>query len=133
MTVAICPNGRLRQWNDDAGWVNRHRLQNRVGSVTGPAGKIWYHDLPEPAPHPDHVKIGMNTGQAWVAGPMTKEGVAVLAMWRAKRVEWQAQLIDLRADREFEEDGSARQIIRDELTHTDRILAIIDGVLSVVD
>lgn len=64
---------------------------------------------------------------------MTKVGVAVLAMWRAKRVEWQAQLIDLRADREFEEDGSARQIIRDGLTHTDRILAIIDGVLSVMD
>ncbi|PWE28761.1 hypothetical protein DDZ14_18825 [Maritimibacter sp. 55A14] len=95
--------------------------------------RLGITDLPDPVPHPDHVKIDMNTGQAWVAGPMTKEEVAELEMWRAKRVEWQVQVTELRADLEVEEDQGIRQIIRDEITHTEQVLAIIDRALSAVD
>ena len=89
-------------------------------------------DLPDPVPHPDHVKIDMDIGEAWVAGPMTREEIAELEMWRRKREEWQAQLTDLHADLEMEEDEGVRQIIHDELKHTERVLTIIDTMLEQV-
>ena len=75
--------------------------------------------------HPDHVKIDLNTGEARVEGPWTKEEKAELEMWQAKREEWEADLAAYRVDLDVEQDEGLREIIRDEIKHTERILSII--------
>ena len=95
--------------------------------------RLGITDLPDPVPHPDHVKIDLNTGEARVEGPWTKEEKAELEMWRAKRDAWQEDLEAYRADLEAEEDEGIRDIIRGEIAHVEHVLGIIDRALSVVD
>jgi len=95
--------------------------------------RLGITDLPDPVPHPDHIKIDMNTGEARVEGPFTKEEKAELEMWRAKRDAWQENLEAYRADLEAEEDEGIRDIIRGEIAHVVHFLGIIDRALSVVD
>ncbi len=95
--------------------------------------RLGITELPPPLPHPDHVKIDMNTGQAWVAGPMTKEEAAELEMWRLKREELREDLVACQADLNVEEDEEIREIIRGEIAHIEGLLAIIDRALSVLD
>ncbi|MEO3416467.1 hypothetical protein AAFO92_17590 [Roseovarius sp. CAU 1744] len=95
--------------------------------------RLGITDLPDPVPHLDHVKIDMHTGQAWVAGPMTKEEAAELEMWRQKRAGWQEDLEVYQADLEVEEDERIRDIIRGEIAHVERVLSIIDRALAAVN
>ncbi|MEO3415751.1 hypothetical protein AAFO92_13935 [Roseovarius sp. CAU 1744] len=73
------------------------------------------------------------TGQAWVAGPMTKEEAAELEMWRTRRARWQEGLEAYQADLEAQEDEGIREIIRGEFADVERVLSSIDRALSVVD
>lgn len=90
--------------------------------------RLGITDLPDPVPHPDHIRIDMNTGEARVEGPFTKEEKAELEVWQAKREEWEADLAAYRVDLEAEQDEGLRKIIRDEIKHTERILRIISQV-----
>lgn len=87
--------------------------------------RLGITDLPDPVPHPDHIKIDLNTGEARVEGPWTKEEKAELEMWRAKRDDWQEDLEAYRADLEAEEDEGIRDIIRGDIAHVVRVLSII--------
>ncbi len=92
--------------------------------------RLGITDLPEPVPHPDHVKIDMNTGEARVEGPWTKEEKAELEMWQVKCGAWKEDLTALKSDLESEKDESIRDIIRDEIKHTERVLSIIDPLVA---
>ncbi len=92
--------------------------------------RLGITDLPEPVPHPDHVKIDMNTGEARVEGPWTKEEKAELDMWQVKCGAWKEDLTALKSDLESEKDESIREIIRDEIKHTERVLSIIDPLVA---
>ncbi len=87
--------------------------------------RLGITDLPDPVPHPDHVKIDLNTGEARVERPWTKEEKAELDMWLAKREEWEADLAALQDDLAAEESEGIREIIRDDIKHAERILSII--------
>ncbi|MEM6901120.1 MAG: hypothetical protein AAF583_15295, partial [Pseudomonadota bacterium] len=87
--------------------------------------RLGITDLPDPIPHPDHVRIDINTGHAWVAGPFTKEEKAQLDEILAKRDAFAEELIELRKDLETEQDEGIRQIIRDHIDHTERLLDTI--------
>ncbi len=87
--------------------------------------RLGITDLSDPVPHPDHVKIDLNTGEARVEGPWTKEEKAELDMWLAKREEWEADLAALQDDLAAEESEGIREIIRDDIKHAERILSII--------
>jgi len=45
-----------------------------------------------PIPHPDQVKINMNTGLAHIEGPATKEQVAQVEMWRDRQKDFRQEL-----------------------------------------
>lgn len=53
-------------------------------------------NLPEPIPHPDHVKIDVNTGLVRIVGPLTKEEKAELDHWRGKLPMLREHVDDLR-------------------------------------
>jgi len=95
--------------------------------------RLGITDLPDPVPHPDHVRIDLNTGEARVDGPWTKEEKAELDMWQAKREEWEADLVAYQVDLNAEQDEGLREIVRGEIAHVEHVLGIIDRALSVVD
>ncbi|SLN68235.1 hypothetical protein ROA7450_03649 [Roseovarius albus] len=87
--------------------------------------RLGITDLPDPVPHPDHVKIDLNTGEARVEGPWTREEKAELDMWLAKRDEWELALAELHEDLRSEESEGIREIICGDIKHAERILSII--------
>lgn len=67
----------------------------------------------------------MNTGEAWIEGPATKDEAAELDALRAKRDDWVEELAELRKDMEAEDSEGIREIIRGDIKHAERILSII--------
>ncbi len=66
--------------------------------------KFGITDLPDPLPHPDHVKVDFRTGSVHFAGPMTKEEkVEYDNLIRTKQV-LRDGIIELQAVLETEED-----------------------------
>lgn len=88
--------------------------------------------LPPPLPHPDQIKLDMNTGQAWIEGPATKEQVEELDLWTRRREEWRAELDGLRDILADEPDAGTRAIIETDIAHVEEILAAIDGLFDKV-
>ena len=43
-------------------------------------------ELPEPVPHPDHIRIDLRTGSYEISGPLTKEEKADLEVWRRHKL-----------------------------------------------
>lgn len=82
-------------------------------------------DLPEPVPHPDHVKIDFIEGSATVVGPMTEEEKVEydwLIERRADFEEEMRQLLDERANAGGTDDTWR---IDEEIAQTRRVLNII--------
>ncbi len=87
-------------------------------------------DLPPPLPHPDQVKIDMNTGNAWVEGPMTKDEKAELDEWVRKRDDFKEDVELLKADLETTEETAVRTIIEDDIAHSQHIIDMIQKMLD---
>ncbi len=83
---------------------------------------------PEPLPHPDDVKIDMQTGKAWIAGPSTKEEKAELDRWRQRRAEFEAELEDQNAAFDAADDVQIRQLILADIRQTAKILTMLEKV-----
>lgn len=87
-------------------------------------------DLPPPLPHPDQVKIDMNSGQAWIEGPATKDQVEQLRLWEQRRDDWIAELDGLREDLQAETDDEVRAVIENDIVQVEKTLGIIDQLLE---
>lgn len=87
-------------------------------------------DLPPPLPHPDQVKIDMNSGQAWIEGPATKDQVEQLRLWEQRRDDWIAELDGLREDLQAETDDGVRAVIESDIVQVEKTLGIIDQLLE---
>lgn len=87
--------------------------------------RLGITDLPDPLPHPDHVKIDMNTGRAWVAGPATKEEKATYDLMMSRRIAFQEELEQLQIDLEANTDPKMQKILKTEIEQTEKILRII--------
>jgi hypothetical protein len=87
-------------------------------------------DLPAPLPHPDQVKIDMNTGQAWIEGPATKEQVAQVELLQQRREDWVREVEGLEQMLETESDAAVRAVVEEDLASTRETLAIIDRLLG---
>ncbi|MEM0950328.1 MAG: DUF5681 domain-containing protein [Pseudomonadota bacterium] len=82
------------QWLDTAieykvEWEKELRRREQLGIT----------DLPDPLPHPDHVKIDMIEGTAVVAGPATKEDKAEYDWFVERREMFEEELKDLEDER----------------------------------
>lgn len=86
--------------------------------------------LPDPLPHPDQVKIDMKEGKAWVQGPMTKEDLAELELWQARRKAFEEERDSLLEDLETEKDPKVRKLMEDDLVHARKMLGLIDQLLE---
>ena len=87
-------------------------------------------DLPDPLPHPDQVKIDMNTGKAWVEGPMTKDEKAQLEGWVRKRDGFKEDLEFVHGELEIVEDDEYRAFLEADFARTQKMVDVIQKVLN---
>ena len=88
-------------------------------------------DLPPPLPHPDQVKIDMNTGNVWVEGPMTKDEKAEqLDEWANKRDGFKEDLEFMRGELEGAKDEGCRAFLEDDMAHAQKMVDLIQKVLD---
>jgi uncharacterized protein DUF5681 len=87
-------------------------------------------NLPPPLPHPDQVKINMNTGMAHVVGPVTKEQVAQIEMWRERRQDFEDELEDVEAMLKRARKPERIAFLQEEKRQVERVLEIIGGLLD---
>lgn len=112
------------QWLDTAitykvGWEKELRRREQLGIT----------DLPEPLPHPDHVKIDMIEGTARVVGPTTKEEKAEYDWFVERRGMFEDELRHLQDKRAEAADTRLINQIDEEIGQIRRILQIIDAKL----
>lgn len=86
-------------------------------------------NLPPPLPHPDHVRIDMQTGHVRIIGPCNKRE-KVKWDWfqrqRQKFCEERSQTLeDIRGA-----DAKLRAFLEQDLVHTNRVIEIIDNALD---
>ncbi|TFL16158.1 DUF5681 domain-containing protein [Jannaschia formosa] len=86
--------------------------------------------LPPPLPHPDQVKIDLNTGTAWIEGPATKDDVEQLELWERRHDEWTHELESLRAHLEAEQDERVQRIIREDIERVEQTHRIIGDLVG---
>ncbi|MBZ0123728.1 MAG: DUF5681 domain-containing protein [Roseovarius sp.] len=86
--------------------------------------------LPEPMPHPDQVRIDMNTGEARVQGPATREDRQQVELWETRRDMWRDEITGLLADLESEEDPGEREVLEEDLRQARETLGIIEQLLE---
>ncbi|QMU57711.1 MAG: hypothetical protein GKR98_05550 [Boseongicola sp.] len=102
-------------------WDEELRRRERLGIT----------DLPDPLPHLDQVKIDMNTGMAWVQGPMTREDKAKLEEWVRKQHGFREDLEFVREELEVAEDNDCRASLEADFAHTRKMVDVIQKVLDV--
>ena len=84
----------------------------------------------EPLPHPDQVIIDLHAGTARVQGPMTKEEQKELAHWTARRGDFAEEVRSLEEEIPQTEDERIRQLMRDDVEHAKKMVAVIDRLLE---
>ncbi len=82
--------------------------------------------VPDPLPHPDHVIIDVRNGTARIAGPTTKEEKVEWDKWQARRREFEEELEETEAMLVTETDERMRNILRDDILQTRKVLAIME-------
>ena len=113
------------QWLDTAitykvEWEKELRRREQLGII----------DLPEPLPHPDHVKIDMIEGTAVIVGPATKEEKAEYDWFVERRQEFEDELKHLQNLRAEADDRRLISQIDEDIGQLRRILEIIDTKLQ---
>lgn len=83
--------------------------------------------LADPLPHPDHIRIDMNTGSARIVGPATKEEKAIWDHWMERRDDFEAEVEDLSEELLHETDPRMRKILADELEKSRKIVTFLNA------
>jgi len=92
--------------------------------------RLGITDLPEPVPHPDQVKIDMNTAEARIKGPATKEEKAQLELWLERKTMFEEERDGLLEDIKAEDDADVRVCMEEDLQQVDRVLEIIENLVE---
>ncbi len=101
-------------------WEKELRRRDQLGIV----------GLPEPLPHPDHVKINFIEGTATIIGPATKEEKAEYDWFVERREMFEDELQHLQSQRAEATDARAINRLDEEIGQIRRILEVIGTRLS---
>lgn len=95
--------------------------------------RLGITNLPPPLPHPDQVKINMNTGLAHIEGPATKEQVAQVEMWRERRDMFEKELEWISKDLKRARKPERIAMLEEDKKQIDRVLEIIGELLDKIE
>ncbi|MEQ9244443.1 MAG: DUF5681 domain-containing protein [Nitratireductor sp.] len=90
-------------------------------------------NLPDPLPHPDQVKIDMDTGMARIEGPATKEALAEVMRWREKQEDFQKELEWIEADLKRARKPERIALLEADKKQVERVLETISIALGKLD
>ncbi len=90
-------------------------------------------DLPPPLPHPDQVKIDMNSGLAHIEGPATKEQLAQVETWRDRQKDFMEELEWIRQGLKRARKPERIALLEQEKLHVERVLEAIGKLLDKID
>ena len=99
-------------------WEQELERRGRLG-ITGPV----------PLPHPDDIIIDTLNDTVRIVGPCTKEEKAKWDSLRERKAEFQEQLVELQRMLKKKSNQNIRQIIQDDIAHTNRMLDIFRKVI----
>ena len=88
--------------------------------------RLGITDLPDPLPHPDHVKIDFDRGTARIVGPSTKEERAALDWYIAHRDGFEADLEGLTAELATTTDPDRRSALEADIAGVEHVLGLIE-------
>ena len=91
--------------------------------------RLGITDLPDPLPHPDHVKIDMIEGTAVVLGPATKEEKADYDWFVERRQEFEDELKQLQDQRAEAKENWLINQIDEDIEQLRSLLQIVDAKL----
>ena len=74
--------------------------------------------------------IDLREGTAYIRGPATREEKATWDRFLARRADFEEEVAELEEVLEAETDPKMRRVISDDLAQTQRLIGIIDTVLS---
>lgn len=78
--------------------------------------------LPDPLPHPDHIRINMRTGDVRIVGPATKEEKKTWDGWIERKADFEAELEELEEELLHETDPRMRKILTEEIQRSRTIV-----------
>lgn len=81
--------------------------------------------LPDPLPHPDHIRIDVRRGTARVVGPSTKEEKAFWDDCMARKAEFEAEIEELKDMLADEADPKMRKILEQDLAQAKTIVGFL--------
>lgn len=99
-------------------WERELECRARFG-VTGP----------EPLPHPDDIRIDMNTGEVRITGPMQEHEKPLWDKLRSGKAMFETELAELRQELEDDPHHEHRTLIENDIAHAERMLAIFQKAL----
>jgi len=82
--------------------------------------------LPDPLPHPDHVRIDFRRGTARVVGPSTKEEKAKWDAWIAQKADFEEEVEELEQLLLTEEEPGMRKFLEEDLARSRKIVAFLN-------
>lgn len=85
---------------------------------------------PEPLPHPNQIKIDMQTGRARIVGPTTKEEKAELDTWIECKSMFEQELTDFEAELKAVTDQAEKTRLLKEIGQTHEALQIIEKAIE---
>lgn len=99
--------------------------------IAGAGGVKWnLTHLSPPLPHPDQVKIDMNTGGASIQGPATKGQVEQLELWLQRWQDWHDELSELQQVLNAEKDPERRASLEGEINECRKVLDAIEKLVG---
>ncbi|SEV91466.1 hypothetical protein SAMN04488515_0206 [Cognatiyoonia koreensis] len=90
-------------------------------------------NLPSPLPHPDQVKIDMNTGLVHIEGPATKEQLAQVELWRGRQQVFKEELCEVEEMLKQERKPARVAQLQEEKLQVETVLEIIGQLLGKID
>lgn len=85
---------------------------------------------PEPIPHPEHIVIDWNTGNVRVNGPTTKEEKVRWDWLRDKKIQWAAEITEIKAELADPANERRRDFLLKDLEHAKKIHVMISTVIK---
>ena len=87
-------------------------------------------DLPEPLPHPDHIRINMRTGTIQIVGPMTQEEKAKWDWLMNRREEFEEEREWLEQEVASAKSPGMKSFLMDDMKQTQKILDAIESAFG---
>ena len=81
--------------------------------------------IPDPIPHPDHIKLNTDTGAVKFTGPMTKDKKKYWDSLVARKLSWLEEINNLQEKLSEKKYKKYKKVIKSDIEHAERMVDLI--------